>query len=195
MFKDSGMTILSKPVLYLAILASCLGLTRNANAACDFMRGGNAQAISAASVFRSNLGLMSAVAAANRGSTVSIVGLWTATFASGGQVFDMGYDQWHSDGTEILNDVAPPQPANGAGTICLGVYVKTGPNTYHLRHPFWSMDANGNLAATGFILEDITVESDGNTYSGNFTFLEYDLDGSLIFEADGSVSATRMTAE
>jgi hypothetical protein len=50
---------------------------------------------------------------------VSIVGLWTVTFNSNGQVFDQGYDQWHSDGTEILNDTAPPQPANGAGTICL----------------------------------------------------------------------------
>src|SRR5215475_10994631 len=30
----------------------------------------------------------------------SIVGLWYVVFVSGGQVFDTGYDQWHSDGTE-----------------------------------------------------------------------------------------------
>lgn len=192
MLKDSQMHILSKPVLFVALLACCGGLTRNANAACDFLRGGKAPAMSPSTTIQSNRGLMSA---ASRSSTTSIVGLWTATFTSGGQVFDMGYDQWHSDGTEILNDIAPPQPANGAGTICLGVYVRTGANTYHLRHPFWSMDANGNLAATGFILEDITVDSDGQTYSGDFSFLEYNLNGDLIFDAEGSVSATRMTAE
>src|SRR5215475_7071732 len=32
----------------------------------------------------------------------SIVGLWNVTFSSGGQVVDVAYDAWHSDGTEIL---------------------------------------------------------------------------------------------
>ena len=52
----------------------------------------------------------------------SIVGFWHVLFIRGGQVFDEGFDQWHSDGLEILNDT--PQPANGTGTICLGVDKK-----------------------------------------------------------------------
>lgn len=55
----------------------------------------------------------------------TIVGLWHVLFVSGRQPFDEGYDMWHSDGTELLNDTATPQPANGAGTICLGVYKKS----------------------------------------------------------------------
>src|SRR6516164_8310563 len=73
---------------------------------------------------------------------VAITGLWHVKFLAGGQTFDEGFDLWNSDGTEILNDIAPPQPANGSGTICLGVFKTVGPRTYKLRHPFWIFDAN-----------------------------------------------------
>lgn len=128
-------------------------------------------------------------------SGATVVGLWNVTFSSGGQVFDQGFDQWHSDGTEILNDNAPPAPPNGTGNLCLGVYKKTGSQTYKLRHPFWIMDANGNLAGSGFYLEKITVASDGNTYSGTFDFQEFDLNGMQIFEATGTIAADRITAD
>src|ERR1700730_2855801 len=42
--------------------------------------------------------------AENTQEEVSIVGLWHVLFVSGGQPFDEGFDIWHSDGTEILND-------------------------------------------------------------------------------------------
>ncbi len=125
----------------------------------------------------------------------SIVGLWHAFFVSGGQPFDEGFDEWHSDGTEILNDTAPPQPANGAGTVCLGVYKKTAPATYKLRHPFWSFDANGNLAGSGVILETVTLDEDGNSYHGTFTFDQFNLSGNLIFEATGQLNAKRITVD
>ena len=125
----------------------------------------------------------------------SIVGLWHVFFVSGGQPFDEGFDEWHSDGTEVLNDTAPPQPANGAGTVCLGVYKKIAPATYKLRHPFWSFDANGNLAGSGVILETVTVDEGGNTYHGTFTFDQFNLSGNLIFEATGKLNATRITAD
>lgn len=125
----------------------------------------------------------------------SIVGLWHVFFVSGGQPFDEGFDEWHSDGTEILNDTAPPQPANGAGTICLGVYKKTAPATYKLRHPFWSFDANGNLAGSGVILETVVVDEDGDSYHGTFTFDQFNLSGNLIFEATGDLNAKRITVD
>jgi len=129
------------------------------------------------------------------GQSSSIVGLWMVTFSSGGQVFDEGFDQWHSDGTEILNDNAPPAPPNGTGNMCLGVFKQIGPQTYKLRHPFWIIDADGNLAGSGFYLERVTVAPGGNTYSGTFDFQELDLNGNLTYEAQGTLSAQRITAD
>jgi len=125
----------------------------------------------------------------------SIVGLWHIFFVSGGQPFDEGFDEWHSDGTEVLNDTAPPQPANGAGTVCLGVYKKIAPGTYKLRHPFWSFDASGNLAGSGVILETVTLDEDGDSFQGTFTFDQFNLSGNLIFEATGTLSAKRITVD
>ena len=137
-------------------------------------------------------------ASSSVGSTqeeVSIVGLWHVFFVSGGQPFDEGFDEWHSDGTEILNDNAPPQPANGSGSICLGVYKKTAPDTYKLRHPFWSFDANGNLVGSGAILETVTLDAGGDSFHGSFTFDAYDLSGNLISEVTGDLSAKRITVD
>ena len=53
-----------------------------------------------------------------------IVGLWKVTFTSGGQVTDVGFDAWHSDGTETLNDVSPI-----SHNVCLGVWKQTGPRS------------------------------------------------------------------
>jgi hypothetical protein len=117
------------------------------------------------------------------------------TFNADGQVFDQGFDQWHSDGTEILNDTAPPQPPNGAGTVCLGVFKKTGPRAYELNHPFWSFDANGNLVATGVFRESVTVDAGGDSYGGSFTFDLFDLSGNLIDEVKGTLTATRITPD
>jgi hypothetical protein len=124
--------------------------------------------------------------------SASIVGLWYVVFVSGGQVFDVGYDQWHSDGTEVLNDTAPPQPANGAGTVCLGVYTQTEAGTIKLKHPFWSFDANGNFAGSGRFSETITLDSEGNSYHGSFVFTAYDVSGNIIFQATGTLTGKRM---
>jgi hypothetical protein len=125
----------------------------------------------------------------------SIVGFWHVLFISGGQTFDEGYDQWHNDGTEILNDNAPPQPANGAGTICLGVYKKTGPRTFKLKHPFWSFDATGTLVGTGVILEVVTLDQSGNRYTGSFEFITYDLKGNVTSDTTGELKAERITVD
>jgi len=124
-----------------------------------------------------------------------MVGLWHTRFLAGGKVYDEGYDVWNSDGTEILNDIAPPQPANGAGTICLGAYKKVGPRTYKLRHPFWSFDANAKLAGTGVIQELVTVAENGNNYSGSFKFITYDLKGKITDQVSGDIKAERITVD
>jgi hypothetical protein len=119
---------------------------------------------------------------------VSIVGLWNVSFISGGAVVDVAFDAWHSDGTEILNDYTNPIEGN----VCLGVWEQTGPRTYKLKHPSWSFDASGNLQGTVIIGEVVTVASNGNSYSGSYTYDIYDTAGNFIQEFTGTIKATRI---
>jgi hypothetical protein len=124
------------------------------------------------------------------GSGGSIVGLWETTFTSQGQVIDQGFDQWNSDGTEILNDDPPPQ----TGNVCLGVYIKAG-SVYRLKHPSWTYDANGNLTGTAIISEQVTVGPDGNTYNGIYTINFNDLNGNHLAQFSGAIAATRIVVD
>lgn len=125
----------------------------------------------------------------------SPVGLWKVTFHSGGQVLFDAFDEWHSDGTEILNTNESPGPPNGTGGVCLGVYRKIGLRTYKSRHPVWIFDGTGTLVATLDIQEKNTVDKSGNTYTGFFSILRYDLNGNLIGRTDGTLTATRITPD
>jgi hypothetical protein len=125
----------------------------------------------------------------------SIVGFWHVLFVSGGQVFDEGYDQWHSDGLEVLNDNALPVPANGTGNVCLGVYKKTGPRTYKSKHPAWIFDATGTLVGTTVILETLILDRSGNHYSGSFEWINYDLNGNVTSDTKGELKAERITVD
>jgi hypothetical protein len=183
-------------ILAVAVLACCALLPASAMASCGPPANARAAVISPASPLLQKLGLVQQAAASTGASgPASIVGLWHVLLVSDGQPFDEGFDAWHSDGTEILNDTAPPQPANGAGTVCLGVYKKIGPRTYKLKHPFWSFDANGNLAGSGVLTEIVTLDAGGNSYHGSFTFDLFDLSKNLIFEATGDLTAERITPD
>jgi hypothetical protein len=121
---------------------------------------------------------------------VSIVGLWNVTFSSGGEVVDVAFDVWHSDGTEILNDYTNPIEGN----VCLGVWVQTGPRTYKLKHPSWSFDQNGNLQGTVWISEVVMLSPDGNNYSGSYKYDIYDTSNNFVEEFTGQIKATRIRA-
>src|SRR5947209_4105244 len=84
-------------------------------------------------------------------SPVSIVGLWNVTFLSAGQVFDYGFDLWHADGTELLNDITNPIEGN----VCVGVWEKTGARTYKLKHVTWNFDLTGALIGSGVFDERV----------------------------------------
>jgi len=123
-------------------------------------------------------------------NSVSIVGLWNVTFTSGGQTVDVGFDAWHSDGTEILNDYVNP----AEGNVCLGTWMQAGPRTYTLKHPSWSYDGAGNLVGTVVINEKVQVSADSNSYKGEYTYDIYDVDGNFLEEFTGTISATRIRA-
>ncbi|HYL73925.1 MAG TPA: hypothetical protein VEU96_06945 [Bryobacteraceae bacterium] len=134
-------------------------------------------------------------------TTPSIVGLWHTIFlldpkggyfTAGPNVFDEGFDQWHSDGTETLNDISPPP----TGNVCLGAWTQTGPLTYSLKHPTWLFDpSNTTIVAVGTISEQVTLDPSGNTYSGTATFDILDLTGASQGHLSTAIMAERIVAD
>lgn len=185
----------SRVILAVTILACCAVLSAPARASCKYSPTPNLPVgQSKPHAFQTQSFAQEALPG-TEDDDPSIVGFWHVLFVSGGQVFDEGYDQWHSDWTEILNDTAPPQPANGTGTICLGVYKKTGPRTYKSKHPFWSFDATGTLIGTGVILETLIVDRSGSRYTGSFEWITYDLKGNVTSDTKGELKAERITVD
>ncbi len=119
----------------------------------------------------------------------SIVGLWRVAFTVGGQIVDEGFDVWHNDGTEILNDTVAPS----TGNVCLGVWEQTARRTYKLKHPSWTFDALGLLNGTAIIGEVIKLDRDGKTFSGTTTLDVYDLDENLLVHFEGEITGKRIT--
>jgi hypothetical protein len=121
-------------------------------------------------------------------SAVSIVGLWNLKFIYKGDVVDVAFDAWHSDGTEVLNDYTDPVEGN----VCLGVWEQTGPSTYKLKHPSWYFDEKGVLQGTVVIYETVTLSNDGNSFSGSYTDDIYDVNNNLLEQLSGPLKATRI---
>jgi hypothetical protein len=120
-----------------------------------------------------------------------IVGLWRVTFVSDGQVVDEGFDAWHGDGTETLNDTPPPS----TGNVCLGVWVQNGARAFKLKHPSWTFDANGNLNGTAIIREQVTVDTSGASFKGTFTVDVFDVAGNPMLHLDGQITGERITPD
>ncbi|HUK23566.1 MAG TPA: hypothetical protein VLV49_03220 [Terriglobales bacterium] len=169
----------------MAALAAILALSALAPAAsanCDNRTsGGSGGSVSSAALASSS----------GSRSYSSIVGLWNVTFLSGGQVVDVAFDAWHADGIEILNDYT--NPING--NVCLGVWAQTGSRSYKLKHPSWYFDGSGNLLGTVVIRETVRLSSDGNSYTGTYTYDIYDVSGNFQEELTGQIKATRISAD
>lgn len=124
----------------------------------------------------------------------SIVGFWHIRLMIGPNEIAFGNEQWHSDGTELINDgIHPPF----TGNICLGVWKKVGERHYKLNHRGIAWNASGTaLQEVDVILMDVTLSADGNSYSGTFSISPFDPSGnSLGGPVAGTVSGTRITVE
>lgn len=124
-------------------------------------------------------------------SDATIVGLWDVKFISDNVVVDEGFDQFHSDGTEILNDTPPP----ATGNVCLGVYKLPATTSIKLKHPSWIYDpTNTFVIGRATILEQINVDRRGNFFTGTFTIQFRDLDGNPIApDFSGQLRGDRIT--
>ena len=126
------------------------------------------------------------------GNRHSIVGLWSFKMTSGAQVVDFGYQEWHSDGTEILNSGSR---APATGNFCMGVWTQTAPSRFHLNHYPLVVDNNGVLQARVVLKMDVTVDPGGETFSGTFTQDVLDATGAhkIAPTMTGPVTATRVS--
>jgi hypothetical protein len=122
-----------------------------------------------------------------------IVGLWQFTFLSGTTVMDHGYVQWHSDGTEIMNSGRPPLTQS----FCLGAWEQIGRRTFKLNHFAMSWDDTGTVyIGPTNIREEVTVNEEGNKYTGTWSLTQYATDGKTVLgSGNGTVTATRITAD
>ena len=139
----------------------------------------------------------------------SMVGMWHVAFtaetadpatAPPGAMIDNALVVWHSDGTEIMNSMRPPQDGN----FCLGVWEKTGPYTYHLNHFAWfakqfptgpndpGTDIGPSVGPTQFT-EIVHLNPDGKHFTGTFTLVAYSTTGDVIQTFTGTLAGTRVT--
>lgn len=122
-----------------------------------------------------------------------ITGMYRFTFTAGGSVADQGFTTWHADGTEIMNSGRAPMTQS----FCMGVWTRTGAQTYRLNHWALSWDATGKVfVGPANIREYVTLSRDGNSYAGTFKLTQYDSSGkNVLGVASGTVAATRVTAD
>jgi hypothetical protein len=138
------------------------------------------------------------------GRSPSIVGMWSFQFISMGNTthnpsiadgteLNWGYNQFHSDETEILNAGArSPAQQN----FCLGVWQKTGDFTYQVNHFAGNYNATtGALVGKIIVIETITVSPGGTAFSGTFVENVFDTTGKQTDQLTGQVKAQRITVD
>jgi len=113
----------------------------------------------------------------------SIVGLWQEVFTAlpgpnnpDAFIFDFGFQQFHSDGTEFNTSGGYPPTL---GNVCIGVWERGAGGVILLRHVGWNFAGDEVLGdlPTGYFLLDVTLRtnSQGTGYSGTWKAASYDL--------------------
>jgi hypothetical protein len=186
----------------LAMASLAMGLLTEASAGCVNPPGFKAGAFQPISWQRTGeFGPGSPLLVADYDASVDgIVGFWRVTWVSkgtsgvrDGTVLSEAFQQWHSDRTEIHYDAIATA---AQGNVCLGIWNKTGKSHYTLNHFYLgSNPTNNSLQGRTQIREEIDLNRSGNEHFGTFTMDGYDLKGNLIFHAQGTVHATRITVK
>jgi hypothetical protein len=126
-----------------------------------------------------------------RGEGPSMTGLWKTVFVVDGAVVNLGFNTWHSHGTEWALDggFAP-----AVGNVCPEVWKRVGHRSYRTVHPAFNYDASNTHVVSIFIERlKITISRDGNSYQGHFTWDSYDFQGNLLpGSVAGRITGTRI---
>lgn len=137
-------------------------------------------------------------------SAASVIGMWHAVFRLGdasGPVYDEVFEQFHSDGTElIISSGLPP----ALGNVCVGVWKRVAARTYKLRHMTWNWAPPDNgfgvpgTFAGHFELEvTLRLDAHGQHFNGTFSARNFDTEGEHIpgLDAQGVVNGVRITVD
>ncbi len=132
-----------------------------------------------------------------------IVGLWKVVITQNGTEILRGFDIYNSDHTEVLAEFHDPR----TGNVCLGVWSQAGPHTFKLLHPAfrWNHQVdeslilppllNQNWVGYRIVSEEVTVDPDGNSFSGTFTIRRFSTDGVFQGETDAQITGERITPD
>jgi hypothetical protein len=123
-------------------------------------------------------------------STASILGLWKIVAYSGGELNDVGFEQFSDGGTDLVNDVGA---FNAGNNFCIGAWKQVGRRSYDLVHPFFLFEG-ANAIGVSIFKAHFLVSRDGNTFTATWTQDNYDLSGKLIpaTHFDGTMNGTRI---
>jgi len=124
----------------LAMGSLAMGLVTEASAGCPNLPGLKAGAFQPISWQRTGeFGPGSPLLVADGDDSVDrIVGFWNVKYVlPDDTVLGGGFQQWHSDGTEIHNADGPA----AQGNVCLGVWKKTARSHYKLNQLTWTVAA------------------------------------------------------
>ena len=179
----------------LAMGSLAMGLVTEASAGCPNLPGLKAGAFQPISWQRTGeFGPGSPLLVADGDDSVDrIVGFWNVKYVlPDDTVLGGGFQQWHSDGTEIHNADGPA----AQGNVCLGVWKKTARSHYKLNHFYLSSNpATDTLQNRVQIREEIDLDRSGNEHFGTVTIDDYDPEGNLRGHIQGTVHATRITVK
>jgi hypothetical protein len=120
-----------------------------------------------------------------------VVGLWATTVTQGQTVLLRGFDVYHSDHTEVLNEFHDPR----TGNVCLGVWKYVGHNTYKLKHPAFLWDANGVWIGYRIVRQTVTLAPNGNSFSGTWSVDTTDINGNIVSHVDADIAVTRVEVD
>ena len=202
--------VLSAVFLSAAVLAASV---IDARAACVAPSGPKLSPLTGVSRL-ARPGATSALAAAAQGAGATgngaIVGQWQVVMTAfpgtpGEFIYDVAFQQFHTDGTELMNSAGvPPTIGNG----CIGVLERGSQGASRLRHMTWNWNGDEVLgdAPTGYFLLDATLRpnSQGTAYSGTWKAASYDLGAGPLgsggppqagSEAEGTLQAVRISVE
>ena len=118
----------------------------------------------------------------NQTGSNAIVGTWLTSYDGG---VHSTFTQWHRDGTTSqIVDFAPK-----TGNVQLGNWKTNVDGTLSLYLIGWTFDLKGNNV-TGYFTKTETDTVSRRAYSGNFEVTFYDLTGNILFQHQGTLTAT-----
>jgi hypothetical protein len=175
----------------LAVFTVGTAFTQLANAGCGkyqglgavrFDLGDQSSLFGSPSFLRTNF-----IETSDEGGPAPIVGLWHFVYISKGNEalmipdgapVDGGNTTWYGDGNELTSSEMR-DPATGS--ICLGVWKRTGEQTYELNHIGLSWDTVAKkLSGPAFIKQSVNLQKSGNKYTGTATITQYEADGKTV---------------